>query len=132
MSNFWTSRDRFTSPSVFLFIAFSSLFATVFCRFPSLLCSFRSIPPSPHPLRQMGTGLFCPIFRHFNPVPICPKLLTPPFHSIILFSHKGEKIMPRQPRSKLETTYFHIIVQGIGKESIFKSGALKAEYLNDF
>ena len=39
--------------------------------------------------------------------------------------------MPRQPRNNLETTYFHIIVQGIGKESIFKSGALKAEYLKD-
>ena len=53
MSNFWTSRDRLTSPSVFLFIAFSSLFATVFLPFPLSSLLFSLYPPpslsSPQP-----------------------------------------------------------------------------------
>lgn len=39
--------------------------------------------------------------------------------------------MSRLPRKCFETNYFHVIVQGIGKEKIFETGRLKSEYLND-
>lgn len=39
--------------------------------------------------------------------------------------------MSRLPRNAFETNYYHVIVQGIGKEKIFEQGWMKAEYLND-
>ena len=39
--------------------------------------------------------------------------------------------MSRLPRKAFETNYYHVIVQGIGKEKIFEQGWMKAEYLND-
>lgn len=39
--------------------------------------------------------------------------------------------MSRLPRKAYETHYYHVIVQGIGKEEIFESGRFKSEYLND-
>lgn len=50
---------------------------------------------------------------------------------IVMAEQKGRVIMSRPARKAFDTNYFHVIVQGIGKEKIFETGRLKSEYLND-
>ena len=37
--------------------------------------------------------------------------------------------MPRHPRSYFETSFFHIMVQGIAKDFIFNNNEFKKEYI---